>query len=86
MRWLDGITIRLNGHEFEQTPGNTEGQGSPTCGSPEVTESQTQIATKQPQKEAQYHLNRYMTAYKWFKLSCTKHLGATAYSRHLIHL
>ena len=44
MRWLDGITIRLNGHEFEQTPGNTEGQGSLTCGSPEVTESQTQIS------------------------------------------
>ena len=26
MRWLD--SVRLNGHEFEQTPGNTEGQGS----------------------------------------------------------
>ena len=23
MRWLDGITHRLNGHEFEQTPGNS---------------------------------------------------------------
>ena len=26
MRWLDGITD--NGHEFEQTPGDSEGQGS----------------------------------------------------------
>ena len=26
MRWLDDITD--NGHEFEQTPGDTEGQGS----------------------------------------------------------
>ena len=28
MRWLDG---RLNGHEFEQTPGDTEGQRSLVC-------------------------------------------------------
>ena len=33
MRWLDNITDS-NGHEFEQTPGNGEGQGSPTCCSP----------------------------------------------------
>ena len=26
IRWLDSIT--LNGHEFKQTPGETEGQGS----------------------------------------------------------
>ena len=26
MIWLDGIT-RLNGHEFEQVPGDGEGQG-----------------------------------------------------------
>ena len=26
MRWLDGITV-LNGYEFEQIPGDTEGQG-----------------------------------------------------------
>ena len=25
---------RLNGHEFEQTPGDGEGQGSLACGSP----------------------------------------------------
>ena len=25
---------RLNGHEFEQTPGDAEGQGSLACGSP----------------------------------------------------
>ena len=30
MRWLDGI----NGHEFEQTLGNGEGQGSMACCSP----------------------------------------------------
>ena len=32
MRWLD--SVRLNGHEFEQTPGNTEGQGSLACCGP----------------------------------------------------
>ena len=30
VRWLDGI----NGHEFEQTPGESEGQGSLGCCSP----------------------------------------------------
>ena len=28
MRWLDSITNRLNGLEFEQTLGDSEGQGS----------------------------------------------------------
>ena len=32
MRWLDGITD--NGHEIEQTPGDSEGQGSLACCSP----------------------------------------------------
>ena len=33
MRWLDGITngLKLNGHEFEQTPGDGEGQGRLAC-------------------------------------------------------
>ena len=30
MKWLDGIQ-RLNGYEFEQTPGDSEGQGSLAC-------------------------------------------------------
>ena len=33
MRWFDGIN-RLNGHEFEQTLGDGEGQGSLACCSP----------------------------------------------------
>ena len=33
MRWLDGIA-NSNGHEFEQTLGDTEGQGSLACCSP----------------------------------------------------
>ena len=32
MRWLDGN--HLNGHEFEQTLGDSEGQGSLACCSP----------------------------------------------------
>ena len=31
MRWLDGIT---SGHEFQQAPGDSEGQGSLACCSP----------------------------------------------------
>ena len=33
MRWLDGITD-FSGHEFEQSPGDSEGQGSLVCCSP----------------------------------------------------
>ena len=33
MRWV-GWHHRLNGHEFEQTPGDSEGQGSLVCCSP----------------------------------------------------
>ena len=33
MRWLNSITD-FNGHELEQTPGESEGQGSVVCYSP----------------------------------------------------
>ena len=33
MRWLDGIMVSI-GHEFEQTLGDGEGQGSLACCSP----------------------------------------------------
>ena len=29
MRWLDGWHHQLDGHEFEKTPGDSEGQGNP---------------------------------------------------------
>ena len=31
MRWLDGIIDSINGHEFEQTPGDSEERGSLVC-------------------------------------------------------
>ena len=34
MRCLDGITHWLSGHEFEQSPGDSEGEGSLACCSP----------------------------------------------------
>ena len=34
MTWWDGITDSINGHKFEQTPGDGEGQGSLACCSP----------------------------------------------------
>ena len=30
MRWLDSV-IQLSGHEFDQTLGDSEGQGNPAC-------------------------------------------------------
>ena len=35
---------QLNGHEFEPTPGDSEGQGSLGCCNPWVTECQTQLS------------------------------------------
>ena len=32
--WMDGWHHSLNGREFEQTPGDSEGQGSLVCHSP----------------------------------------------------
>ena len=31
MRWLDGITDSINGHDFEQIQGDSEGQVSLVC-------------------------------------------------------
>ena len=38
---------RLNGHEFEQTLGDNEGQGSLVCCSPWVIESDTTASEQQ---------------------------------------
>ena len=34
MRWLDGITNSINGHEFEEAPGVGDGEGRLACCSP----------------------------------------------------
>ena len=31
MRWLDGIADSMDMNEFEETPGDSEGQGSLAC-------------------------------------------------------
>ena len=41
---MAGCHHRLNGHEFEQTPGDGEGQGSVVCCSPGVTKSGTRLS------------------------------------------
>ena len=41
---MAGWHHRLNGHGFEQTPRDSEGQGSLACRSPWVTKSQTQVS------------------------------------------
>ena len=47
MSWLDGMT-ELNGHESEQTPGDSEGQGRlKCCSSWDRIESDTTEVTKQ---------------------------------------
>ena len=44
MRWLDGITDWFNVHEFEQTPGDSEEQGSLVCCSSWGPKSQTWLS------------------------------------------
>ena len=39
-----GYHHQFNGHEFEQTPGESEGQRSLACCSPWVAKSQTQLS------------------------------------------
>ena len=39
-----GSYHRLNGHEFEQTPGDSEGQGNLECYSPWGRQSQIQVS------------------------------------------
>ena len=44
IRWLDKVSHRLSGHEFEQTLGDSEGQGSLACCNPRShKESQTRL-------------------------------------------
>ena len=41
---------RLNGHEFEQAPGNGEGQGSPACCRPQGRKESDTTEQQQQQK------------------------------------
>ena len=45
---------RLNGHEFEQTPGDGEGQGSLACCSPWGCRVGLNLATEQQQTKTMY--------------------------------
>ena len=48
-----GWYLQLNGHEFKQTPGDSEGQGSLTCYSPwGCKQSDMTLATEQQNKDA----------------------------------
>ena len=48
MRWLNGITDSMDMNESEQTPGDSEGQGSPARCSPWVAKSQTWLSDWTP--------------------------------------
>ena len=46
---------RLNGHEFEQTPGDSEGQGSLVCCSPWHCRVRHDLATEPQQQPATFN-------------------------------
>ena len=48
-RWLDGITDSMDVFEFEQTSGDSEGQGSLACCSPWGHKESGDLATEQQQ-------------------------------------
>ena len=48
MRWFDGIANP--GHEFEQTPEESKGQGSLACYSPDAHKELDKTATEQRQQ------------------------------------
>ena len=48
-RWLDGITDSMDVFEFEQTSGDSEGQGSLACCSPWDHKESGDLATEQQQ-------------------------------------
>ena len=52
---------QLNGHEFEQTPGDTEGQGSLVCCSPwdsKESDMTEQLNTNEPPKKSLIKLQK----------------------------
>ena len=49
MRWLDGLTNSMD--EFEQTPGDSEGQGSLVCCNPWGDRVAHDLATEQQQQQ-----------------------------------
>ena len=58
MRWLDGI----NGYEFEQTPGDSEGQGSLACCSPWMQRVGHDLVTEQ-QQSCDYYVYKHKYHY-----------------------
>ena len=60
----------LNGHEFEQAPGDGEGQGSLACSSPWATKSQTRLSDWTTTKQVGFY-NAF-----------AKHLGKPARQDH----
>ena len=50
MRWLVGWHHQINGHEFEQTPEDSEEQRSLACYSPRGCKSQTQLRDRKKKK------------------------------------
>jgi len=87
----------FNGHEFEQTPGNSEGQGSLECYSPCDHRVGHDLATEQQQKnwnkQSSYLLYSYHSLHGWnFHLSywvlpkCTSFLAAPQKYQEWPHL
>ena len=53
---MAGWHHQLNGHEFEQTPGDREGQGSLASCSPGIAKSQTQLNDRTTISTLSYNL------------------------------
>ena len=54
---------QLNGHEFQQTPGDSEGQGSLACCSPWGPRVRHDLLTEQQEKPSMYSVSDLNFAY-----------------------
>ena len=72
--WMAGWHHWLDGHEFEQNLGNSEGQGSLVCCSSWVTKSQTQQWLNSNKRTIKFGQIRKETVWKQQKVSRNKKL------------
>ena len=79
MSWLDGITNSV-GHEFEQTPGDSEGQRSLACCSPQGCRVRHNLATEQQQRCLLASVSSNNQRATWWQLSSGPWIITLAFS------
>ena len=61
---------QLSGREFEQTPGDSDGQGSLACREPGVTESWTQLSDRRTTPQIPKDQTAFLIVHKTYTVQC----------------